>query len=196
MVRLMMTEAVTDEQLLASIAEQDRAAMTTLYDRYERLVYGFALRCVQDRSTAEEIVQDVFLKVWRSAERYDAVQGKLSTWLLTITRRTAIDMHRKTQRRLSPDLLEDEQLSQIQTDQEGPEQIVDARATRAIIAEALLHLPDDQRVTIERMYYQGSTQREIAEAMNVPLGTVKGRIRLGLSRLKEQLQATGLRDAP
>jgi len=192
----MMIEAVSDDELLDGIAQQDRAAMTALYDRYERLVYSFAVRAVRDRSAAEEIVQDVFVKVWRSAERYDASQGKLSTWLLTIARRTAIDMHRKTQRRLVPELMEDEQLAQVHDDDAGPEAIVEAHAVRDILHEALARLPDDQRATIERMYYQGYTQREIAEAMDVPLGTVKGRIRLGLSRLKEQLLATGLRDVP
>jgi len=191
-----MIEAVSDDELLDGIAQQDRAAMTALYDRYERLVYSFAVRAVRDRSAAEEIVQDVFVKVWRSAERYDASQGKLSTWLLTIARRTAIDMHRKTQRRLVPELMEDEQLAQVHDDDAGPEAIVEAHAVRDILHEALARLPDDQRATIERMYYQGYTQREIAEAMDVPLGTVKGRIRLGLSRLKEQLLATGLRDVP
>lgn len=193
----MMTEVTSDEQLLAAIAARDKAAMTAFYDRYERLVYSFAVRCVTDRSAAEEIVQDVFMKVWRSADSFDAVQGKLTTWLLTITKRTAIDLHRKTQRRLSPDLVEDEQLALFKTDEdEGPEAIVQANAMREIVSEALQALPDDQRATIERMYYQGYTQREIAEDMNVPLGTVKGRIRLGLSRLKEQLLARGLRDAP
>ncbi|MCY0901528.1 MAG: sigma-70 family RNA polymerase sigma factor [Firmicutes bacterium] len=191
-----MIETVSDDELLDGIAQQDRAAMTALYDRYERLVYSFAVRAVRDRSAAEEIVQDVFVKVWRSAERYDASQGKLSTWLLTIARRTAIDMHRKTQRRLIPELMEDEQLAQVHDDEAGPEAIVEAHALRDIIQEALARLPDDQRATIERMYYQGYTQREIAESMDVPLGTVKGRIRLGLSRLKEQLLATGLRDVP
>ncbi|MCY0875707.1 MAG: sigma-70 family RNA polymerase sigma factor [Firmicutes bacterium] len=192
-----MTEVSSDEQLLAAITASDKAAMTAFYDRYERLVFSFAVRCVSDRNAAEEIVQDVFMKVWRSAESYDGAQGKLTTWLLTITKRTAIDLHRKTQRRLSPDLVEDEQLAQIRTgDDDGPEAIVQANAMRAIVKEALQTLPDDQRMTIERMYYQGYTQREIAQEMNVPLGTVKGRIRLGLSRLNEQLRAKGLRDAP
>jgi len=193
----MMTEVTSDEQLLAAITARDKAAMTAFYDRYERLVYSFAVRCVADRSAAEEIVQDVFMKVWRSADSFDAVQGKLTTWLLTITKRTAIDLHRKMQRRISPDLVEDEQLALFKTDEiEGPEAILQANAMREIVSEALKALPDDQRTTIERMYYQGYTQREIAEDMNVPLGTVKGRIRLGLSRLKEQLLARGLRDAP
>lgn len=192
-----MTEVSSDEELLAAIAARDKAAMTAFYDRYERMVFSFAMRCVSDRSAAEEVVQDVFMKVWRSAESYDVAQGKLTTWLLTITKRTAIDLHRKTQRRLTPDLVEDDQLVQLPTDDdEGPEAIVQANAMREVVAEALKALPDDQRATIERMYYQGYTQREIAQEMNVPLGTVKGRIRLGLSRLKEQLLARGLRDAP
>jgi RNA polymerase sigma-70 factor (ECF subfamily) len=189
-----MMEPCSDEELLQRIAQQDRSAMTELYDRYERVVFGFALRTVSDRGQAEEVVQDVFMRVWRNAQRYDPQLAKVSTWMLTVTRRCAIDALRKSARRPASDLTQDEQLNLVPATEPGPEARASAVAVRDIVASALQSLPRDQRVALERMYYQGYTQSEIAEEFGIPLGTVKGRIRLGLARLREQLDAAGLRD--
>jgi RNA polymerase sigma-70 factor (ECF subfamily) len=189
-----MMEPCSDEELLQRIAQQDRSAMTELYDRYERVVFGFALRTVSDRGQAEEVVQDVFMRIWRNAQRYDPQLAKVSTWMLTVTRRCAIDALRKSARRPSSDLTQDEQLNLVPATEPGPEAQASAVAVRDIVAAALQSLPRDQRVALERMYYQGYTQSEIAQEFGIPLGTVKGRIRLGLARLREQLDAAGLRD--
>ncbi|OPG15144.1 RNA polymerase sigma factor [Ferroacidibacillus organovorans] len=189
-----MSELQSDEFLLEGIARREQAALETFYDRYERMVFSFALRCVADRSLAEEVVQDVFTRLWRSAERYDGQKAKVSTWLLTITRRIAIDHHRKSMRNVPVQSDVDDRLQQLEESDPGPPEQVEANEMKDLVRSALNRLPNDQREAIERMYYQGQTQKEIAEAIRVPLGTVKGRIRLGLARLREQIDVHGWGD--
>ncbi|KYP81365.1 RNA polymerase sigma factor [Ferroacidibacillus organovorans] len=189
-----MSELQSDEFLLEGIARREQAALETFYDRHERMVFSFALRCVADRSLAEEVVQDVFTRLWRSAERYDGQKAKVSTWLLTITRRIAIDHHRKSMRNVPVQSDVDDRLQQLEESDPGPPEQVEANEMKDLVRSALNRLPNDQREAIERMYYQGQTQKEIAEAIRVPLGTVKGRIRLGLARLREQIDVHGWGD--
>jgi len=185
-----------DEQLMRRIAETDRQAMEVLYDRYGKMVYGFAYKSVSDRYAAEEITQDVFTQVWKNAASYDATQAKLATWLLTITRRIAIDHFRRSERRPQAAPTTDEVLILFHDTSIGPDGLAEVQAVREEVSEAMKSLPIDQRIPIERMYYQGLTQKEIAEQLDVPIGTVKSRIRLGLARLRDKLSSVGLGEAP
>lgn len=190
-----VSETLSDEALLEGIVRRDQMALEALYDRYERMVFSFAMRCVGNASLAEEVVQDVFTRIWQSAERYDGQKAKISTWLLTITRRIAIDHYRKFKRSVSAVQSDvDDRLQQVEETDPGPPERFEAREMKDLVRNALHHLPNDQREAIERMYYQGQTQKEIAEAIRVPLGTVKGRIRLGLARLREQIDVRGWGD--
>lgn len=190
-----MTQTLSDEELLQRVATQDRIALEALYDRYERTLYGFARKCVSDPFVAEEVVQDVFMKLWKSAAAYDPAQGRMSTWLLTITRRTAIDHFRKRQRSAQePAPIED--MQQAVDAAPRPDEAAEIAGLRSVIESALNDLPSDQKLLIERIYFQGLTQRELAELLDVPIGTVKSRIRLGLQKLRDRLSATGWEVTP
>lgn len=181
----------TDEALLARVAQQDREALEHLYDRYERPVYGLAMRCSGDRFLAEEIVQDVFAKIWRFAGSFDPKQGKASTWILTMTRRQAIDRFRSQARRQQETPQEDEHLAEWAESFARSPDAAEATSLRLTLREALSQLNHDQRLVIERIYYQGYTQQEVADQLGIPLGTVKGRVRLGMARLREWLTSSG-----
>jgi RNA polymerase sigma factor (sigma-70 family) len=180
-----MVEPVSDYELIHWIANQDRAAMETLYDRYERLVYNFAMRFVRAPDAAEEIVQDVFLKIWQKASSYDPDSGKPTTWILTICRNTAVDTLRK--RRRLQHANEPEVLDRLPDTAGSVEFQAEINVTREKIQNALRHLPEDQRDVVELMYFQGMSQSEIARARSIPVGTVKGRARLALAKLREEL---------
>lgn len=190
-----MVETCSDGELLKRIANRDRTAIEVLYDRYERLLYSFARKAVPDDFVAEEIVQDVFIKVWGAAHTYDERQAKLTTWLLTIARRTAIDHARKRQK-LIHSSTNDEVLQILPDDTKQPYEWTEVLALRQTIQDALNELPGDQKLLIERIYLQGLSQREMAELLQLPIGTVKSRIRLGLAKLKDKLTATGWEVTP
>ncbi|MCL6454030.1 MAG: sigma-70 family RNA polymerase sigma factor [Alicyclobacillus sp.] len=190
-----MTEVVTDAELMKRVANRDRAALEAIYDRYERIVYGFARKSGADGFAAEEIVQDVFTKVWNAAGSYDEHQAKFSTWLLTIARRTAIDHARKRQR-VAPPSAAEETLQAVPDGAGGPEEVAEVRALQQMLRAALSELPVDQKWLIERIYLQGLTQREVAELLGLPMGTVKSRLRLGLTKLRDKLAGTGWEVTP
>lgn len=172
----------TDTQLMQRIASQDEQALSLLYERFSGPVYSLARRMVQNTAMAEEVTQDIFLKVWRQAEQWDPAKGKLISWMLTITRYTAIDRLRKEQRR--PDL------SAAPLDLVSGTLSVNARVDDSLwqdgqaLRRLLGELPDDQREAIELAFFQGLTHTMIAEALSLPLGTVKTRVRLGLQKLR------------
>ena len=171
------------------IAGQDQHALSELYTRFGGVVYSLALRVVQNNVMAEEVTQDIFLKVWNQAERWDPDKGKLTSWLLTITRYTAIDRLRKEQRR--PELA--------QTNYDDLANVLPSNMrvgdstwqNGQILRELLGRLPDDQSQVIELAFFQGMTHSQMADSLNLPLGTVKTRVRLGLQKLKQMwLEAT------
>lgn len=179
----------SDADLIGRTANGDARALEVLYDRYSRVVFSFALRTVGDRELAEELLQEVFFRAWKQGRAFDAVRGTFVTWLLTITHNLAIDEVRKRQRRpqradgQAPETV----LAGIADTGSGVEDEVWIGALRETISGALAQLPAPQREAIELAYYQGLTQREIAERLGEPLGTVKTRMRLGMRKLREAL---------
>lgn len=182
-----MTVQEADTELVRRIAERDAAALESLYDRYEKAVYAFAYRFVQDAMLAEEIVQELFMRIWNQPERYDASQGKLTTWIFAVTRNIAIDQLRKRQNRTSGQTAETERFERMPDPASGPAEEYDAKWTGERIKEAVSTLNPDQRQVLDLIYYQGYTQHEVSERHGIPLGTVKSRVRLAMKQLKDRL---------
>lgn len=181
----------TDEQLMKGVQAGDGQAVAALYDRYNMLVFSLALRMLNDREGAEELVQEVFLRAWRQAGTYQPALGRLSTWLLGITRNLAVDELRR--RGVRPQRADGEAAQEHLETLPAPEfddpAVQAGRADqRAEIQQALDTLPPAQRTVIEMAYYSGLSQSEIAAALGDPLGTVKTRMRLATQKLREQLQ--------
>ena len=181
-----VTAAVTasDDELVALLREQPTAGIAALYDRYGRLIFSMALRVVRDHGAAEEITQDVFMRCWRSLDRYQPSQGSLAAWMLSITHNRAIDELRSRRgkdmrREISDDILQ-------------PQAAIDPGFEEALlrgeIQQALQTLPVAQRDVIELVFWNGLTRREIAERLSLPLGTVHTRLRLGMDKLRESLR--------
>jgi RNA polymerase sigma-70 factor, ECF subfamily len=179
----------TDEALLAGLAAGRLEALDTLYDRYRAMAYGLARRITNDDALAEDVVQEAFLGAWRAAERYAAGRGSVRTWLLSIVHHRAIDAVRR--RRPTTDLPAEVEGERVPAPLTLPDVWgeVSVRIDRDVVAGALATLPGNQRETIELAYFGGLTQQEIADRTGVPLGTVKGRVRLGLASMRRLLEA-------
>jgi RNA polymerase sigma-70 factor (ECF subfamily) len=179
----------SDAALLAAIAAGDQAALGELYDRYASLALGVANQIVRDRGVAEEVVQDAFVAAWRRASTYQPDRGEPRSWLLSIVHHRAIDRLRGAGARVR---LEELDLALATAPAEGAEadvwRTVATKLDRAEIAAALAALPPEQREAIELAFFGGLTHVEVAERTGQPLGTVKGRMRLGLRRLRSVLQ--------
>jgi RNA polymerase sigma-70 factor (ECF subfamily) len=181
--------AADDQAALERMARGDQAGLAEVYDRHGRLVYSLALRIVRDRGDAEDITQDVFVQAWRQASRFDTSRGTVAAWLLTMARTRAIDLIRR--RRVRPQPGADD--AAVETKDASPAQDVQFEwGQRAeAIQEAMGALPLLQRLAIELAFFEGLTQAEIAEQLEVPLGTVKTRIRQGLLKLRDHLAGAG-----
>jgi RNA polymerase sigma-70 factor, ECF subfamily len=183
-------DATTDDALLvAAVAGGNEEALRALYDRYGGLVFTVALRMVGDRDIAQEIVQDVFLRCWERASTFDASRGRAHAWLMAVARNRAIDVLRGAQhqaRSRDRELLPGDYSRPSLTHHDHGDSV----ALHLSVADALGALPEAQRRTLELVLMAGLTQREIAEVMQLPLGTVKTRIRDGLIRLRAQLAGT------
>jgi RNA polymerase sigma factor (sigma-70 family) len=172
---------LSDETLLAGMAGGDQGAASAFVRRYQARVYGLALTIVDARADAEEVSQEVFLKAWRYAATYDPRRGRVSTWLLTITRNAAVDAVRyRHEDPMDPDVL----LAMLAPRDTSHEDDPDTSLT---LRQALAELPPEQRRPILMMAFQGLTAQEIAVRNGVPLGTVKTRVRRGLRRLRGKL---------
>ncbi len=169
-----------DVELLRRIAERDTEALRALYERYGAIVHGMAYRTLRDRQLAEDCTQEVFVSVWRSARRYDERRARVTTWLFAIARNAAIDGVRwRESRRADP-------LPESWSADESPDSADVAAATEhsESIAAALGELPPPQLEALVLAYFGGLSHSEIAERLDLPLGTVKGRIRLALEQLR------------
>ncbi len=183
------SEVSPDATLLQRLLQRDVGAFEELYDRHSRVVYALVLRILQQASTSEEVVQDVFLQVWRNAARYDAKRGPFLPWLLTMARNRALDHLRlKSERqRRREDQAEELPSAVSMPNFEGD---LDERRRASKVRELIDSLNPQQKRAIELAYFEGLSHSEIASALQEPLGTVKSWIRNGLLRLKEGLHAT------
>ena len=167
----------------------DESAFEELYDRQSTAVYSLALRIVGDRAAAEDVLSDVFWRVWRRAETFDPRRGSPTAWLLTITRRRALDELRMGARRERRERSPDAMGEVPQERAPSPEGEALAGEVQEHVREALAALPPEQRGPIELAYFEGLTHVEIADRLQEPLGTIKTRIRTGMQRLRESLMA-------
>ncbi|MEJ7838375.1 MAG: sigma-70 family RNA polymerase sigma factor [Thermomicrobiales bacterium] len=185
---------LTDADLVTRVAEGSAEALEVLYERYSRVVLSFAFRILGDRASAEELLQEVFLRTWRQASNFSQLKGSFVTWLLSITHNMAIDEIRKRNRR--PKRAESEDPLLMLANMRDTDTPVADRAVlstlRTEIVAALEKLPVAQRTAIELAYFQGLTQREIAEQVGEPLGTIKTRMRLGMRKLRDLLSDYGV----
>ena len=183
----------TDEQLMAKVTAGDSAALETLYDRYAATLLGVVLRPVQDRSVAEEIVQETFWRVWDKAASFDDTQGKFSTWMFSIGRRLAIDTTRRQKIRPQAARSEAEEERMLRApDGANVAETADLHIEQERIRSVLTVLSPEQYEVIELAYFQGLTRQEIAQATDTPLGTIHTRARLGLQKLRSALESAGI----
>ncbi len=180
-----MASEPDDAALLQGIVRQEPAALMALYDRYGRLAFGLAYRTLGDAGIAEEAVQDAFMLVWRRAGTFDPSRGSgVRAWLLTIVHHKAIDLRRRHGRATTMD-----DIDQAESVLAAPDvwQAVGQHLDRDRVRAAVAALPNEQQQAIELAYFDGLSHREIAERTGAPLGTIKGRMRLGLRKLAEAL---------
>jgi len=166
-------------------------AISTLYDRYSRTVFGVGFNILGDRSLAEELVQEVFLKVWRSSGTFDPSRGSFSTWLFRVTRSVALDLFRKRARRVRPVGDGALRIATTRDSSAGPQEIVDESWLSWRMSRALEMLDAPHREVIDLAYFSGLSQREISERTGVPLGTVKTRTASAYKSLRKDLVAEG-----
>ena len=176
-----------DSQLVALVADGDAIALEALYDRYGTAAYSLALRILTDQRLAEDVVQEVFLSLWRDARRFDPARGTVATYLLSMTHHRSVDAVRKEEhlrRRHGADETVPPPAEQTST----PEDEVDVAERRGQIRAALAGLPQAQREALLLAYFGGYTQREIASLAGIPLEMVKTRMVAGMRRLKDELR--------
>ena len=174
-----------DKRLIALIVEEQQDALGILYDRYSKLVFSMAYRTVGDSGLAEEITQEVFLRVWEKASTYRPEQAKVITWITSITRYRAIDILRK--RKIRPEGNQadwDEGQVLERTDPVDVEQMVELRQRQIKVRTALATLPDEQRRALALAFFYGYSHSQIADQLQEPLGTIKTRIRSGMQKLR------------
>ena len=173
-----------DIELLQAIVARDEAALAELYDRYRVILFGLLMRILSNREEAEDVLQEVFLQVWRRAADFDANRGRPFTWLVTMTRSRGIDRLRTLAARERVAIAgardESEAVSDAASDAFRSEQ-------RGLVTSALAQLPDEQKRPLMLAYFDGLTQSEIAARLGAPLGTVKTRMRTGMMKLRELL---------
>jgi RNA polymerase sigma-70 factor, ECF subfamily len=170
---------------LISLAECDPEAFATLYDRHSRAAYALAYRMMGERMVAEDLVQEVFLKIWRTARSYRSERGSVRTWIHSIVRNRGIDQHRaKATRRRMQEKIENS-APRSQPSEAFTETWQNSR--RDQVLEALKALPPEQSKILDLAYFSGCTHAEIAGLLNIPLGTVKGRMRLGIEKMRGSL---------
>ncbi len=182
---------LSDEALMELVAAGDSSALAQLYDRHSRTVYGLALRMLASAESAEEVVQETFWRIWKRAATFQANSAFLP-WMFGIARNLCIDELRRRQARPVTAGNNDELLTSLPDQQQNVEQSTIETERRRLITSALADLPSDQREVIELAYFGGLSQREIADHLQSPLGTIKTRIRLGLQKLKQTLLHHGI----
>lgn len=184
-------ERLADEELMPLIGEKDPEAFEVFYDRHGGVAYSLAYRIVGEKAAAEDVTQEAFISIWRSGARFDRARGSVRSWMLSIVRNRAIDMLRSRAGKAPKLTFDDEAV----LEQRPAEELTDEEAMQHETAKELRgavgSLPNEQAKVIELAYFGGFSQSEIARMLGLPLGTVKGRIRLGLEKIRNEL-AEGL----
>lgn len=180
------TGGADDRALLRAVSAGDKEALRELYARHSAVLFALALRVLSDRAEAEDVLQEAFVQIWKTAGSFDEGRGKPLGWLIMLTRSRAIDRlrSRKTRARVTESVAKD--TSQTAEATTPVDEALASEAQRTV-RHALKSLPSEQRVPIEMAYFGGLTQFEIAQQLSQPLGTVKTRMRNGMMRLREQL---------
>lgn len=173
-----------DIDLYDKIVSRDTNSLETLYDRYESLLYSFIYKITQDKQSSEEVLQDVFMKIWNQKAQFDSSKGKMSTWLITISRNLAIDYIRK--RKTTP-YEYDEERDNIKTDN-IPESELITKEEAEQIKGCIDELDAKQQAIVYLFYFKGFNHKEISNTLEIPLGTVKSRLRLSIQHLKHKLK--------
>lgn len=184
----MSAQSVSAAYLIQQVAQHDREAFSQLYDHCSSLVFSLAMRMLKVRSDAEDLLQEVFVQVWRQATNYSAERGSPEAWIINIARSRAIDKLRSIRRMEKSFVLTDDP-AQAES-KENVESTVAESEAKLTMNSAMANLPDAQRKVLELAYFDGLTQTEIAQRLAEPLGTVKTRMRAGIQRLRALL-ATG-----
>lgn len=190
-VRREKAERLADEELMPLVGRKDPEAFEVLYDRHGGAAYSLAYRIVGDRAAAEEVTQEAFISVWRSGARFDSTRGSVRSWLLSVVRNRAIDFLRSRAGKAPKLDFDDEAVLEQRQAVELTEEEALRRETAAEVRGALVKLPGEQSKVIELAYFGGFSHSEIARMLGLPMGTVKGRMRLGLEKIRGEL-AEGL----
>lgn len=190
-VRREKAERLADEELMPLVGRKDPEAFEVLYDRHGGAAYSLAYRIVGDRAAAEEVTQEAFISVWRSGARFDAARGSVRSWLLSVVRNRAIDFLRSRAGKAPKLDFDDEAAIEQRPAAERTEEEALRRETASEVRGALGKLPGEQSKVIELAYFGGFSHSEIAAILGLPMGTVKGRMRLGLEKIRGEL-AEGL----
>jgi RNA polymerase sigma-70 factor (ECF subfamily) len=186
-VRREKAERLADEELMPWIAKKDAEAFEVFYDRHGGAGYSLAYRILGDRTAAEDCIQEAFISIWKSGARFDRTRGSVRSWTLSIVRNRAIDALRSKAGKAPKLTFDDDAILAARPAAEHTEAEVLAAETADEVRGALSQLPPDQSKAIELAYFGGFSQSEIAGMLNVPLGTVKGRMRLGLEKIRGEL---------
>jgi RNA polymerase sigma-70 factor (ECF subfamily) len=182
--------APSDVDLMLCIQSGDADALSQLYDRYSGIMKALILRIIHNETEADDLLQEVFMEIWNRAKNFSAEKGKPLGWMVTLTRRRAIDALRKKQAyaRAEERLQAQPEQQPLAWVQNATENDIEAGDTRALMAKVINSLPEAQQQVIELAFFQGMSQREIASHTNIPLGTVKTRLELGLKKIYDALK--------
>lgn len=174
---------LADEDLMALVHQGEVRGFEVIFDRHAAVAFSLAYRMCGRRALAEDVVQEAFLSVWRAGPRYDSSRGSVRSWILSAVHNRAIDAFRREAVKERRDVSDDELAERVPSS-ELTETEVERRASAHEVRKVLLELPPDQRRVIELAYFGGFTHTQIAEILGIPTGTVKGRMRLGLSKMR------------
>jgi RNA polymerase sigma-70 factor (ECF subfamily) len=190
-VRREKAERLADEELMPWIGRKDAEAFEVFYDRHGGAAYSLAYRILGEQGAAEDCIQEAFISIWRSGGKFEPTRGSVRSWTLSIVRNRAIDALRSKAGKAPKMTFDDDQILESRPSGELTEEEAMRHETATEVRGALSQLPGDQSKVIQLAYFGGFSQSEIAAMLNVPLGTVKGRMRLGLEKIRGEL-AEGL----